>query len=215
MVRGSSTSPRKREAEKPHTIAPSVVAILGKPSLSLGSYDIGPLGYQIEEFFVTGTASSYKLRGEATADRKWLLSSRWVPQPHSSVLARGRQSLPVRCEYGAVDLADVAVQGPPFLGLPLAKPLAVVPFEAAQVALTRSRNVPGEHGERWFSVALLPEPPGLADLGHLQVQANLRFSFFGQFLLLLSLPKSCLGLSLLSCDQQRADEQPYHAGNEQ
>jgi hypothetical protein len=68
---GSFPFTGRREAEKPRAGAPSAVAVRGKPSLSLGSYDVGPLGYQIEEFFVSGTASSYKLKGEATVDGKW------------------------------------------------------------------------------------------------------------------------------------------------
>src|SRR5262249_59319204 len=68
---GSFPFTGKREAERPPAEAPSAVEVPGKPSLTIGSYDIGPLGYQIEEFFVSGTASSYKLKGEATADGKW------------------------------------------------------------------------------------------------------------------------------------------------
>jgi hypothetical protein len=68
---GSFPFTGKREAEKLRAEAPSAVAVRGKPSLTLGSYDVGPLGYQIEEFFVSGTATSYKLKGEATADGKW------------------------------------------------------------------------------------------------------------------------------------------------
>ena len=68
---GSFSFTGKREAEKPRAGPPAAVAVPGKPSLTLGSYDVGPLGYRVEEFFVSGTASSYKLNGEATADGKW------------------------------------------------------------------------------------------------------------------------------------------------
>src|SRR5262249_48678015 len=68
---GSFPFTGRREAEKPRAKAPSAAAVPGKPSLTIGSYDIGPLGYQVEEFFVSGIASSYKLKGEATADGKW------------------------------------------------------------------------------------------------------------------------------------------------
>jgi hypothetical protein len=51
--------------------APSVVAVPGKPSLPMGSYDVAPLGYQVDEFFISGTATSYKLAGVATVDGKW------------------------------------------------------------------------------------------------------------------------------------------------
>jgi hypothetical protein len=51
--------------------APSAVAVEGKPSLPLGEYDLGKLGYEVEEFFISGTATSYRLKGEATEDGKW------------------------------------------------------------------------------------------------------------------------------------------------
>ena len=41
-----------------------VSPISGKPNFLLGAYEVGTLGYQAEEFFVSGTASSY-----ATEDR--------------------------------------------------------------------------------------------------------------------------------------------------
>jgi hypothetical protein len=39
---------------------PSVVAVPGKPILLLANFDLGPLGYQAEEFFVSGTATWFK-----------------------------------------------------------------------------------------------------------------------------------------------------------
>jgi Alpha/beta hydrolase domain len=48
-----------------------VTPVPGKPTLMLGAFDLAPLGYQTEEFFLSGTASSYKLAGPATADGKW------------------------------------------------------------------------------------------------------------------------------------------------
>jgi hypothetical protein len=50
---------------------PKVVALPGPPGLGLGSFDLASLGYSTEEFFVSGTASSYKLNGAATADGHW------------------------------------------------------------------------------------------------------------------------------------------------
>jgi hypothetical protein len=41
------------------------------PSLTMGSYDLGELGYVVEEFFISGNAQSYKVAGEATPDGKW------------------------------------------------------------------------------------------------------------------------------------------------
>jgi Alpha/beta hydrolase domain len=49
----------------------SLTAVPGKPVLLLGSFDLAPLGYQMEEFFLSGTATSYRLPGEATADGQW------------------------------------------------------------------------------------------------------------------------------------------------
>jgi hypothetical protein len=47
------------------------VTAAGTPFLSLAAYDLGALGYVVEEFYVSGTATSYKLKGEATADGAW------------------------------------------------------------------------------------------------------------------------------------------------
>ena len=43
----------------------------GAPFLGLGAFDLGALGYVVEEFIVSGTASSYKLTGEPTPDGAW------------------------------------------------------------------------------------------------------------------------------------------------
>jgi hypothetical protein len=51
--------------------APTVVAVAGKPALLLSSFDLAPLGYATDEFFVSGKASSYKLAGEPTQDGRW------------------------------------------------------------------------------------------------------------------------------------------------
>lgn len=58
------------EAEK-RTTAPSAEAVPGKPNLTMGSYDVGEFGYLVEEFFVSGNATSYRLAGEPTADGQW------------------------------------------------------------------------------------------------------------------------------------------------
>lgn len=48
---------------------PSVTHIPGKPNLILGAYDIASVGYSADEFFVSGTASSYGRDGAlGTAD---------------------------------------------------------------------------------------------------------------------------------------------------
>src|SRR5215469_6585574 len=51
--------------------SPTVVAVAGPPALQLSNFDLAPLGYRIDEFFVSGTASSYKLSSAPTADGRW------------------------------------------------------------------------------------------------------------------------------------------------
>ncbi len=43
----------------------------GKPLLLLGAFDIGSVGYTAEEFFVSGTASSYTPTAELSPDGRW------------------------------------------------------------------------------------------------------------------------------------------------
>jgi hypothetical protein len=50
---------------------PAVVAVPGAPTLVLSSFDLAPLGYVTEEFFISGTASSYTLAGAPTSDGVW------------------------------------------------------------------------------------------------------------------------------------------------
>lgn len=51
--------------------APKVTAVPGAPTLRLGAFDLKAKGYVVEEFFLAGTAQSYKLAGEATVDGRW------------------------------------------------------------------------------------------------------------------------------------------------
>jgi hypothetical protein len=53
------------------TESPSVTPVSGRPSLLLGAFDIGELGYAAEEFFVSGTASCYVPASELGSDGKW------------------------------------------------------------------------------------------------------------------------------------------------
>src|SRR6478672_9543777 len=48
-----------------------VTPVPGKPALLLGAFDIGALGYVCEEFFVSGTASSYTPTAELGPDGRW------------------------------------------------------------------------------------------------------------------------------------------------
>lgn len=51
--------------------SPNIVAAPGAPTLMLGNYDLAPLGYQVEEFFVSGMACSYKLAAAPSPDGRW------------------------------------------------------------------------------------------------------------------------------------------------
>ena len=50
---------------------PVVTAVAGAPTLRLGAFDLKARGYVVEEYFLAGTAQSYKLAGEATIDGRW------------------------------------------------------------------------------------------------------------------------------------------------
>lgn len=56
------------------TEAPRITAVPGKPLLLLGGFDIGDLGYVAEEFFVSGTASSYSPDSELSPDGRWAVT---------------------------------------------------------------------------------------------------------------------------------------------
>ena len=49
----------------------TVTAVPGKSNVVLGTYDLGELGYRVDESFVAGTATSYRLTGPATTDGVW------------------------------------------------------------------------------------------------------------------------------------------------
>lgn len=51
--------------------SPNIIAVPGPPTLMLGNYDLAPLGYQVDEFFVSGAASSFKLAGTPSPDGLW------------------------------------------------------------------------------------------------------------------------------------------------
>jgi Alpha/beta hydrolase domain len=54
-----------------HGETPNVIAMPGPPLLLLSSFDLAPLGYTTQEFFISGTALSYKLPGAPTVDGRW------------------------------------------------------------------------------------------------------------------------------------------------
>ncbi|HKD66157.1 MAG TPA: alpha/beta hydrolase domain-containing protein [Candidatus Binataceae bacterium] len=45
--------------------------VAGNPVIQLGAYQLGPLGYVMEEYFLSGTAASYSQAGERGGDGKW------------------------------------------------------------------------------------------------------------------------------------------------
>src|ERR1700733_636780 len=45
--------------------------VSGQPGILLASFDIGDLGYTLEEFFIDGTATCYEPAGPAGADGYW------------------------------------------------------------------------------------------------------------------------------------------------
>ena len=50
---------------------PQITAVPGQPELALASYDLKALGYVVEEYFLAGEATSYRLVGEARTDGAW------------------------------------------------------------------------------------------------------------------------------------------------
>jgi hypothetical protein len=50
---------------------PIVMPVPGKPALLLGAYDIDSLGYIAEEFFISGTATSYAPIAGLSSDGRW------------------------------------------------------------------------------------------------------------------------------------------------
>lgn len=49
----------------------TVTAVPGKSNVILSTYDLGELGYRVDESFIAGMATSYRLTGAATTDGVW------------------------------------------------------------------------------------------------------------------------------------------------
>jgi hypothetical protein len=62
------SGPARAAVAQPTT---TLITAPGTPFLGLGAFDLGALGYVVEEYIVSGTATSYKLKGEATSDGAW------------------------------------------------------------------------------------------------------------------------------------------------
>lgn len=56
------------------TASPTVTPVPGTPALLLGAFDIGTVGYAVQEYFVAGTASSYTPESELGPDGAWTVS---------------------------------------------------------------------------------------------------------------------------------------------
>jgi hypothetical protein len=54
--------------------AATCTPVSGRPALLVGAFDIGDVGYVAEEFFVSGSASSYQAVGELGPDGRWSVS---------------------------------------------------------------------------------------------------------------------------------------------
>lgn len=50
---------------------PAIAPVAGKPNLVMGSFPLAPIGYQTEEFFLDGTATSYRVPGGLGGDGAW------------------------------------------------------------------------------------------------------------------------------------------------
>jgi len=51
-----------------------VKLVPGKPVLALAAFDLASVGYSVEEFFISGTASSYKPVGDLGGDGRWTVA---------------------------------------------------------------------------------------------------------------------------------------------
>jgi Alpha/beta hydrolase domain len=74
LVAGLAVSAFLPAAGNVRAEVPTVTAVPGPPVLLLSAFDLAPLGYSTEEFFVSGTASSYTLAGAPTPDGHWQAS---------------------------------------------------------------------------------------------------------------------------------------------
>lgn len=89
---------------------PSVVAVRGNPNLPLDDYDFASLGYQVEEFFISGTAISYKLKSEAAADGKWDVKAA-AASPYTTRLVALRPRDPEKFSGATAEVRGIAGHG--------------------------------------------------------------------------------------------------------
>jgi hypothetical protein len=70
-ARKSSMSESAHANSQTDAGVPTVAPVAGPPALLMSNFDLAPLGFATDEFFVSGEASSYKLSGEPTSDGHW------------------------------------------------------------------------------------------------------------------------------------------------
>ena len=71
VVLGSVTIVAAMLAGAAQAKAPLVTAVPGAPTLLLGDFDLGKLGYSVQEFFVSGEAASYVPTAPLGGDGRW------------------------------------------------------------------------------------------------------------------------------------------------
>lgn len=54
-------------------VASAVRMVPGKPTLGLGDFDLGALGYEVSEHFISGEATSYRAVGDLGEDGRWVV----------------------------------------------------------------------------------------------------------------------------------------------
>ncbi len=68
LAGGAASAPAMAAAPPP---AAKLIEAPGSPFLTIGAFDLKALGYVVEEYVISGTASGYRLTGEATRDGAW------------------------------------------------------------------------------------------------------------------------------------------------
>lgn len=67
--------------------------VAGVPALALSAFDISTLGYRVEEYFLSGTANSYRPKGPQGRDGRWAVSlHRTAPYKTRMVVVRPEQA---------------------------------------------------------------------------------------------------------------------------
>lgn len=61
----------KPAAAAPAAVTATVASVPGKPTIVLGDYDFGALGFTVQEFFIDGTATSYASATPLSSDGNW------------------------------------------------------------------------------------------------------------------------------------------------